>query len=90
MNVVVPGAIATEGMGAVRSGECKIINHYLRRIPKGRRGSPEEVAGPILFLCSCVANYINGTTLVVDGGYLINLTPDTGEPVRILPNDPDR
>ncbi|HUW71592.1 MAG TPA: SDR family NAD(P)-dependent oxidoreductase [Candidatus Humimicrobiaceae bacterium] len=90
VNVVAPGAIATEGMGAVRSEESNIIDRYRRRIPKGRRGSPEEVAGPILFLCSDMANYITGATLVVDGGYLINITPDTGEPVRIFSDDPDR
>jgi NAD(P)-dependent dehydrogenase (short-subunit alcohol dehydrogenase family) len=90
VNAVAPGAIATEGMGAVRSGESDIIDRYRRRIPKGRRGLPEEVAGPILFLCSDMANYITGATLVVDGGYLISLTPDTGNPIVFFSDDPDR
>lgn len=38
-------------------------------IPMKRNGSPEEVAGPILFLCSEAASYITGATLMVDGGY---------------------
>lgn len=38
-------------------------------IPMKRNGSPEEVAEPILFLCSDAASYITGETLMVDGGY---------------------
>jgi NAD(P)-dependent dehydrogenase (short-subunit alcohol dehydrogenase family) len=38
-------------------------------IPMKRHGSPEEVAKPILFLCSEAASYITGETLMVDGGY---------------------
>jgi NAD(P)-dependent dehydrogenase (short-subunit alcohol dehydrogenase family) len=38
-------------------------------IAVGRRGLPEEVARPILFLCSDEASYITGATLMVDGGY---------------------
>lgn len=88
VNAVAPGAIATEGMGAVRSNES-VIDPYRRRVPLGRRGWPEEIAGPILFLCSDLASYITGTTIVVDGGYIINLTPDLGG-VPIVENDPDR
>lgn len=90
VNVVAPGGIATEGMGAVRSGESDIIDRYRKRIPLGRRGWPEEIAGPILFLCSDLASYITGATIIVDGGYLINITPDAGGLVPIVENDPDR
>ncbi len=76
VNAVAPGAVATEGMGAIRSGAGDIIDAYRRRIPLGRRGRPEEIAGPVLFLCSDYASYITGATLVVDGGYTIELTPD--------------
>lgn len=90
VNTVAPGAIATEGMGNVRSGEQGIVDRYRRRIPLGRRGHVEEVAGPILFLCSELACYITGTVLLVDGGYMIQLTPDTGEPItHYTPDDPD-
>lgn len=89
VNAVAPGGIATEGMGAMRTGKSDILDCYRRRTPQGRRGWPEEVAGPILFLCSSLASYITGTTLVIDGGYLINLAPDTGGLVLHLPNDPD-
>jgi len=86
VNAIAPGAIATEGMGEVQP---EIIDPYRRRIPLGRRGWPEEIAGPILFLCSEIASYITGTTLVVDGGYLTNITPDLGDTPNVE-NDPDR
>ncbi len=90
VNAVAPGAIATEGMGAVRSGESNVLAPYRRRIPLKRRGRAEEVAGPIVFLCSSLASYITGAVLVVDGGYLINLTPDLGEAIEPVVGDPDR
>ena len=39
-----------------------------RRLPVRRTGTPEEMAGPILFLCSSLASYMIGHTLIVDGG----------------------
>ncbi|MBI4085692.1 MAG: SDR family oxidoreductase [Candidatus Liptonbacteria bacterium] len=89
VNTVAPGAIATEGMGAVRGGESSILDPYRRRIPLKRRGRAEEIAGPILFFCSSLASYITGSVLVVDGGYLINLTPDFGEVIKPVVGDPD-
>lgn len=89
VNAVAPGAIATEGMGAVRSNESDVVDPYRRRIPLGRRGWSEEIAGPILFLCSDLASYITGTTIVVDGGYTTNITPDFGGSVQVVENDPD-
>jgi NAD(P)-dependent dehydrogenase (short-subunit alcohol dehydrogenase family) len=75
VNAIAPGAIETEGIGSVRAGDPGILAGYQHRIPLGRRGTPTEVAGPIMFLCSDLANYINGTCLVIDGGYTINITP---------------
>lgn len=43
-----------------------VMNNH---IPVKRKGSPDEVANPILFLCSDAASYITGETLMVDGGY---------------------
>ena len=39
-------------------------------IPMGRIGTPEDIAGPAVFLASDMARYISGVTLPVDGGYL--------------------
>lgn len=75
VNAVAPGAIATEGMGAMRGDEAGSLNPYKRRIPWGVRGRPEDVAGPIMFLCSEHSRYMTGSVLTIDGGFLINLRP---------------
>ncbi len=45
---------------------------FTSRIPKGRLAEPEEMVGPVLFLCSEDSNYITGETIYVDGGTLAN------------------
>lgn len=45
--------------------------HTLARTPLGRHGTPEDIAGPILFLTSSAAAWITGQTLPIDGGYSI-------------------
>ncbi len=42
----------------------------LERIPAGRWGAPKDLQGPVVFLASSAADYINGYTLAVDGGWL--------------------
>jgi 2-deoxy-D-gluconate 3-dehydrogenase len=42
----------------------------LDRIPAGRWGDPEDLAGAAVFLASAASDYIHGQTLVVDGGWL--------------------
>jgi L-rhamnose 1-dehydrogenase len=44
-----------------------------RRVPLGRLGHPDEVADPVIFLCSDLARYVNGASLLVDGGMAISL-----------------
>ena len=43
----------------------------LARTPLGRWGTPEDIAGPVLFLASPAARFVTGVVLPVDGGYLI-------------------
>jgi NAD(P)-dependent dehydrogenase (short-subunit alcohol dehydrogenase family) len=87
VNVICPGGVATEGMGAVRAGDSG-LDDFKRHCPIGRRAHPHEIAKPILFLCSEWASYITGATLVVDGGVssLGMPYPPLGAPVD---NDPD-
>ena len=69
VNAVAPGYITTEGTAALR--EDKVRNEQiLVRIPAGRWGDPDDIAGPVVFLCSPAARYIHGTILQVDGGWL--------------------
>ncbi len=68
VNAVAPGFIESD-MTAALSDETRA--GYLARIPAGRFGRPEEVAGTIAFLASDDAAYVNGQTLTVDGGMVM-------------------
>lgn len=69
VNAVAPGWIATPLTAALRepggAGEA-----ILARTPLARWGEPEDIVGPVLFLCSDAARFITGEVLRVDGGYL--------------------
>ena len=65
VNAIAPGFIETD-MTAVLSEELK--ETYLRNIPLGRFGKPEDVAGAVLFLCSPLADYITGEVIHINGG----------------------
>lgn len=65
VNAVAPGFIETD-MTAVLSEELK--QSYLKNIPLGRFGKPEDVAGVVLFLCSEYASYITGEVIHINGG----------------------
>ncbi len=63
VNAVAPGIIETE-----MSTEIPFLEELKKRIPLGRVGKPDEVAGAVSFLCSQDASYISGCTLSVNGG----------------------
>jgi NAD(P)-dependent dehydrogenase (short-subunit alcohol dehydrogenase family) len=69
VNAIAPGTIVTEMTTATRHDPVR-AERFLSRIPLARFGEPEELVGPVVFLCSSMASYITGATLVVDGGYL--------------------
>jgi NAD(P)-dependent dehydrogenase (short-subunit alcohol dehydrogenase family) len=46
------------------------MKNFAGRIPMGRIGTPDDIAGPAVFLASDLARYVTGVTLPVDGGYL--------------------
>jgi NAD(P)-dependent dehydrogenase (short-subunit alcohol dehydrogenase family) len=70
VNAVAPGTILTELTLRVLDTPEK-MDRAAAKIPLGRLGSPEDMVGPVLFLCSDEAGYITGHTLVVDGGWLL-------------------
>lgn len=69
VNAVAPGYIATELNVALRE-DPERNGEIIGRIPAGRWGRAEDIAGTVLFLCSGGADYVHGTVLPVDGGYL--------------------
>jgi len=62
VNAVAPGFITTEMTAKLP------LEEYVKHIPQGRPGTPEEVAGCVRFLCSETASYITGQVLAVNGG----------------------
>lgn len=69
VNGIAPGYMATNNTNQLRSDEQR-SNEILDRIPAGRWGTPQDMAGAVVFLCSEAAEYVNGFTLAVDGGWL--------------------
>jgi len=68
-NAIAPGYIATDNTKALREDPVR-SKAILDRIPEGRWGRPEDIAGAALFLASKDADYLNGTIMNVDGGWL--------------------
>lgn len=69
VNALAPGIIATAMTEATRA-DPKKLEAFLAHVPMKRVGEPEELVGPVVFLCSDAASYITGAVLPVDGGYL--------------------
>ena len=69
VNAIAPGYMATNNTAALRADEER-NQAILERIPADRWGTPEDLAGPCVFLASDAAAYINGYTIAVDGGWL--------------------
>lgn len=67
VNAVAPGVIETAMTEATRNDPDR-LGRFMARIPAGRLGRPEEIAGPAVFLASDLASYVNGVTLPADGG----------------------
>ncbi len=69
VNAIAPGYIATNNTEALRADKVR-NQSILERIPAERWGDPSDVVGPCVFLASSAADYVNGFTVAVDGGWL--------------------
>jgi 2-deoxy-D-gluconate 3-dehydrogenase len=69
VNAIAPGYMATDNTAAIRedTGRNRSI---VDRIPAGRWGQPEDLAGAAVFLCSAASDYVHGHLLTIDGGWL--------------------
>ncbi|MFI8525310.1 2-dehydro-3-deoxy-D-gluconate 5-dehydrogenase KduD [Promicromonospora sukumoe] len=69
VNAIAPGYMATDNTTALRD-DADRSRSILERIPAGRWGTAEDIAGSAVFLSSPAADYVNGHVLVVDGGWM--------------------
>jgi 2-deoxy-D-gluconate 3-dehydrogenase len=69
VNAIAPGYISTNNTAALQADETR-NRQILERIPTGRWGKPEDIAGAALFLASPASDYVTGHILAVDGGWL--------------------
>ena len=69
VNGIAPGYIATENTSALRADPVR-SKAILERIPAGRWGTPEDFGGPCVFLSSAASDYMNGSIVTVDGGWM--------------------
>jgi 2-deoxy-D-gluconate 3-dehydrogenase len=69
VNAIAPGYFSTTNTEALQSDPAR-NRQILERIPAGRWGQPQDLAGAALFLSSSASDYITGTVLTVDGGWM--------------------
>ncbi|KPF72387.1 3-ketoacyl-ACP reductase [Blastomonas sp. AAP25] len=69
VNAIAPGYIATNNTAALQADETR-NRQIMERIPAGRWGQPQDIAGAALFLASPASDYVTGHILAVDGGWL--------------------
>lgn len=69
VNAIAPGYIATDNTQALQD-DAERSAAILGRIPAGRWGSPEDFKGPVVFLASQASDYMNGSIVTVDGGWM--------------------
>lgn len=69
VNAIAPGYIATANTKALRDDPVR-NKAILDRIPQGRWGTPEDLMGTVVFLASSASDYLNGTVITVDGGWM--------------------
>ena len=69
VNAIAPGYMETDNTTALRQDPVR-SRQIGERIPAGRWGTPQDLAGAVIFLASRASNYVNGHVLVVDGGWM--------------------
>ena len=69
VNAIAPGYIVTDNTTALRNDPVR-NPAILSRIPAGRWGDPRDLAGAVVFLASPASDYVSGTVLTVDGGWM--------------------
>lgn len=69
VNALAPGGVVA-GTDALTAGDAEFARKYRSRIPMGRMATPEDLAGPLVFLASDMSRFVTGHTIPVEGGFL--------------------
>ena len=69
VNAIAPGYIATDNTEALRK-DSERSKQIMQRIPAGRWGEPDDFKGPAVFLSSAASDYMHGSIILVDGGWM--------------------
>jgi 2-dehydro-3-deoxy-D-gluconate 5-dehydrogenase len=69
VNAIAPGYMATANTAPLRADAARNAE-IMARIPAGRWGAPADLDGAVVFLCSSASDYVHGTVIAVDGGWL--------------------
>ena len=69
VNAVAPGHIGTELVQKQWETEPELKRYFLSRTPMNRLGTPDDVAGPVVFLAGDASAMVTGQVIAVDGGY---------------------
>ncbi|MHA7134834.1 2-dehydro-3-deoxy-D-gluconate 5-dehydrogenase KduD [Oerskovia turbata] len=69
-NAIAPGYMATDNTAPLRADEAR-ERSIADRIPAARWGTPDDLAGTVVFLASSASDYLNGAVIPVDGGWLV-------------------
>lgn len=88
VNALAPGSIDTRGVHEEEFSKSEVGDYRAiseRDIPAHRLGTPDEVAAMVVFLCSPAGRYVNGTTIVQDGGQMLGHWTDMWDPDDLGP-----
>ena len=69
VNAIAPGYMLTDNTTALRADDTR-SRQIVERIPAGRWGNPDDLAGATVFLASSASDYVHGHVLVIDGGWM--------------------
>jgi NAD(P)-dependent dehydrogenase (short-subunit alcohol dehydrogenase family) len=71
VNAICPGLFMTEPNLAWSKSHPEVIETFVRQVPMGRTGEPEEIGPLAVYLASDASNYVTGASFVIDGGYTL-------------------
>ncbi len=69
VNAIAPGYMDTDNIAEIKADETRNAQ-ILDRIPAGRYGTPEDMIGAVIFLSSNASDYVHGSVLLIDGGWM--------------------